>query len=62
MRGGRLRELSLGSEIEQMVDEAFEKLLKELREMAEKGLEEIRRRVEEAVKHAETSAQPLNKG
>lgn len=48
----RLRELSSRSEIEQMVDEAFERLLKELREEAEKGLEEIRKRVEEAVKQA----------
>jgi len=52
--GGRLRKLSSKSEIEQMVDEAFEKLLKELRENAEKGLEEVRRRVEEAVKRAKT--------
>jgi len=50
----RLRKLSSKSEIEQMVDEAFEKLLKELRENAEKGLEEVRRRVEEAVKRAKT--------
>ena len=52
--GRRLRKLSSKSEIEQMVDEAFEKLLKELRENAEKGLEEVRRRVEEAVKRAKT--------
>ncbi len=52
--GRRLRKLSSKSEIEQTVDEAFEKLLKELRENAEKGLEEVRRRVEEAVKRAKT--------